>query len=361
MARSFGRRYAELETVPLKLALYGRRALAKDVGVAPEGRGSHRIALGAEAGAFTDPDGFAWSGPAQPSRDRRWPPERQGRRDFRRGWGLIPSSRLRGARSRPHDVLRATALRAAAIALALSALAAPAAPAATGGTGETVPPTTPAPARRRAGPGTKPPVEAVTIGLNPVLAGRPVPARFLGLSFEVGSLGLLAQMGEHGNLVTLLRSLGPGVLRFGGITADQNVAWSDAATPRPAWASATIGPADMRSLGRLARRSGWTVLLTVGLAHFEPQAAAREVAAAKAALGPRLVGVEIGNEPDSLGRHGYRLMPWLAQGYEEEVSEYREAIGRSSRACRSRVRTCPARARSPNGGETRSSRRTRRC
>ena len=168
--------------------------------------------------------------------------------------------------------------------------------------------------------------EAVTIGLNPALAGRPVPARFLGLSFEVGSLGLIGEMGEHGNLVTLLRSLGPGVLRFGGITADQNVAWSDAGTPRPAWASATIGPAQMRSLGRLARRSGWTVLLTVGLAHFEPEAAAREVASAKAALGRYLVGVEIGNEPDSLGRHGYRPMPWLAQGYEEDVTAYREAI-----------------------------------
>ncbi len=223
--------------------------------------------------------------------------------------------------------------RAAATALALGALAAPAAPAATGGTGETAPATTPAPAAppEPAVPAPAPapkaaPVEPVTIGLNPALAGRPVPARFLGLSFEVGSLALIGEMGEHGNLVTLLRSLGPGVLRFGGITADQNVAWSDAATPRPAWASATIGPAQMRSLGRLARRSGWTVLLTVGLAHFEPEAAAREVAAAKAALGPYLAGVEIGNEPDSLGRHGYRPMPWLAQGYEEDVSAYREAI-----------------------------------
>jgi len=216
-------------------------------------------------------------------------------------------------------------------ALTLAALAAPAAPAATGGTGEPAPTTTAPPAPVAPAPPAAAPkpaaVEAVTVGLNPVLAGRPVPARFLGLSFEVGSLGLIGEMAEHGNLVTLLRSLGPGVLRFGGITADQNVAWTDTGTPRPAWASATIGPADMRRLGRLARRSGWTVLLTVGLAHFEPQAAAREVAAAKAALGPYLVGVEVGNEPDALGRHGYRPMPWLAQGYEEDVSAYREAVG----------------------------------
>jgi hypothetical protein len=153
-----------------------------------------------------------------------------------------------------------------------------------------------------------------------------VPQRFLGLSFEAAALGQLAQYAHRGNLVGLLRSLGPGVLRFGGITADQNVAWSDAVTPRPAWASSTIGPAELRGLGVLARRSGWQILLTVGLAHYEPLAAAREVAAAHHALGPYLAAVEIGNEPNAYGNHGFRELPWIAQGYEEQVSEYREAI-----------------------------------
>ena len=76
----------------------------------------------------------------------------------------------------------------------------------------------------------------------------------------------------------------------------------------------------------LARRSGWQVLLTVGMAHYEPAAAAREVAAAHSALGPYLAAVEIGNEPNAYGSHGFRELPWIAQGYEEEVSSYREAI-----------------------------------
>ncbi len=116
------------------------------------------------------------------------------------------------------------------------------------------------------------------------------------------------------------------MLRFGGITADENVAWTDAATPRPAWASSVIGPAQLRAIGELARRSGWRILLTVGLAHYEPTAAAREVAAAHRALGPYLAAVEIGNEPNAYGSHGLRELPWIAQGYEEEVSNYREAI-----------------------------------
>ncbi|MFD8309140.1 glyoxalase [Streptomyces sp. NPDC059690] len=63
VAKSFGGKYVEFasgDDAPVKLALYKRRGLAKDVGVPEEGSGSHRIVLGGTAGAFTDPDGFAW-------------------------------------------------------------------------------------------------------------------------------------------------------------------------------------------------------------------------------------------------------------------------------------------------------------
>ncbi len=62
VAKSFGRKYVEFATPssPVKLALYGRHALAKDAGVAADGTGSHRLMIGSDAGPFTDPDGFAW-------------------------------------------------------------------------------------------------------------------------------------------------------------------------------------------------------------------------------------------------------------------------------------------------------------
>ncbi|HEY5985963.1 MAG TPA: glyoxalase [Streptosporangiaceae bacterium] len=62
VAKSFGRKYVEFATAssPVKLALYGRRALARDAGVSPDGTGSHRIVIGSDAGPFTDPDGFTW-------------------------------------------------------------------------------------------------------------------------------------------------------------------------------------------------------------------------------------------------------------------------------------------------------------
>ncbi|MGZ6692304.1 MAG: glyoxalase [Solirubrobacteraceae bacterium] len=60
VAKSFGRKYVQFDTGDVKLALYGRRALAKDAGVSQDGTGSHRIVIGGDAGSFTDPDGFAW-------------------------------------------------------------------------------------------------------------------------------------------------------------------------------------------------------------------------------------------------------------------------------------------------------------
>jgi predicted lactoylglutathione lyase len=60
--KSFGSKYVEFDAAgsPLKLALYGRPALAKDAGVDARGTGSHRIVLGGDATAVTDADGFVW-------------------------------------------------------------------------------------------------------------------------------------------------------------------------------------------------------------------------------------------------------------------------------------------------------------
>jgi predicted lactoylglutathione lyase len=70
VAKSFGRVYVEFEapSSPVTLALYRRRALAKDAGVPPEGTGSHRITIGGGSQPFTDPDGFGWEGASLLSR-----------------------------------------------------------------------------------------------------------------------------------------------------------------------------------------------------------------------------------------------------------------------------------------------------
>ena len=62
VGKSFGK-YVEFATPgsPIGFGLYGRKALAKDAGVAAEGSGSHRLSVSGSAGAFADPDGFEWN------------------------------------------------------------------------------------------------------------------------------------------------------------------------------------------------------------------------------------------------------------------------------------------------------------
>ena len=61
VAKSYGRKYVEFDASgAVTLALYGRKAAAKDAGVPAEGSGSHRLAIGAAVDGFVDPDGFEW-------------------------------------------------------------------------------------------------------------------------------------------------------------------------------------------------------------------------------------------------------------------------------------------------------------
>ena len=170
------------------------------------------------------------------------------------------------------------------------------------------------------------PAPSVTVSLDIAHPGPPVPQDFLGLSFEMSSLPQIARYGGRGDFVTMLRSLGTGVLRFGGVSADTRIAWTDAQTPRPAWASGVVDADDFRQLAGLAAQSGWQIVLTLGIAHFEPRAAAREAAAAQAALGPSLVAFELGNEPNSYALHGMREEPWGLDQYNAQVAEYRAGI-----------------------------------
>jgi hypothetical protein len=177
-------------------------------------------------------------------------------------------------------------------------------------------------------PSGAPDAVAVSVAIDARHPGPPVPQSFNGLSFELTSLPQIARLWHSGDLVTLLRSLGPGVLRFGGASADTRIAWTDPATRLPPWASAGLQAGDLRELKRLADRSGWRVLLTIGLAHFDARAAAREAAAAKAALGGSLAGFELGNEPNSYGEHGLRTLPWRFPQYVGEARAYWRAIAK---------------------------------
>ncbi len=154
-----------------------------------------------------------------------------------------------------------------------------------------------------------------------------VPSDFLGLSFEVKHLALTGSYASRGDLPGLLRSLSGGLVRFGGVTADTQVAWVGDSGPLPPWATTGLGPADFTGVARLARETGWRVQLALNLGHYDPQAAASEAGAAYAALGDNLAGVQFGNEPDALLRPDHlRSDPWTYAQYAPQAGAYQAAV-----------------------------------
>jgi hypothetical protein len=176
----------------------------------------------------------------------------------------------------------------------------------------------------------EPPAVPVSVWIDTRHRGAPVPRSFLGLSLELSSLGRVARYAQRGDFVTLLRSLGHGVIRFGGVSADTRVAWTDRVTPRPSWASGVLEVGELRRLRTLAIRSGWRILLTIGLAHYDVRTAAREAKAAKAALGGSLAALELGNEPNAYVQHGLRPASWTLSQYSSQVAAYRRAIAKAA-------------------------------
>ncbi len=108
------------------------------------------------------------------------------------------------------------------------------------------------PAKHRRIPLKDRPIE-VAVSTEGSEAGAPVPQDFLGLSFEVGSLAQIGAYAGEGDLVSMLRSLGTGVLRFGGVTADEQIAWREGGAPRPSWA---LGSLEAGNLARARQRGG---------------------------------------------------------------------------------------------------------
>jgi hypothetical protein len=152
--------------------------------------------------------------------------------------------------------------------------------------------------------------------------------------FVSGAVGLSMESWElkghfsskHYRVVRLMRLLGPSILRIGGNSVDLSW-WTSSGEPPPAWATSTVTPADLRALQRLLTATGWRVLLGVNLGHFEPARVADEASYARKILGPRLLGIEIGNEPDDFGkRPKLRPSTYGVAEYVREADAYRQAL-----------------------------------
>jgi hypothetical protein len=158
---------------------------------------------------------------------------------------------------------------------------------------------------------------------------RPEPAsatrlgeRFVGISFEKN---LLAQPPlTSGNLAQYLKTLGPGVLRFGGNQVDKTF-WTSTGEKPPAWAQTTVTPADIERLATLVKASGWQVLYGSNLKHKDPARVADEVTHVKRILGEALIGIEVGNEPNYYAKE---IAGYSPAQYHADYELYRETLAK---------------------------------
>jgi hypothetical protein len=171
--------------------------------------------------------------------------------------------------------------------------------------------------------------------LDPTRVGGFFAPGAVGLSIEMSELATRDVSASHQSLVELMRLLGPAVLRLGGDSVDHSW-WTSANEPAPAWATSTITPADLVTLRELLTATGWRAILGVDLGHFAPKRAANEARFAKQILGPRLLGIEIGNEPNGYGTPLIRLRgrSYGVQTYLKEVTIYAAAIARADPGAR---------------------------
>lgn len=151
--------------------------------------------------------------------------------------------------------------------------------------------------------------DALTVGIGGAGTGTQYTAAGAGISFEATDLADDRLSAENPDLVRILKQLDQPTLRFGGNSVDRRLFFTDSQETAPQdWPLrsgeriTTVTPEDLARLAELAQATDAHVILSVNLADGDPERAASMVGHAHTALGDRLVGVMIGNEPN-----GYAL------------------------------------------------------
>ncbi len=161
---------------------------------------------------------------------------------------------------------------------------------------------------------------AITASIGPDFAG-------FSLEKETISSGLLSS--SNSNAVGLYKRLGPSLLRLGGDSVDKCI-WMPNG---PGKIKGQVAPSDIDSLAGFCKATSWKCLYGVNLGGASrnattPALAASEVAYAARQLGTLLLGIEIGNEPDSFGQtnHAFAKQDWSLERYIALWNSFRSAI-----------------------------------
>ncbi len=143
------------------------------------------------------------------------------------------------------------------------------------------------------GAGAAPTTVNATVSFSPTNKGLPLNPAFGGLSYEKLEIANGFFTSNNVPLVKLFSMIGPAVLRIGGGTVDQTC-WGGLSNTVPI----TTAEVDTFAGFIKALPTNWSVIYGINLLSNTPPNCAAEATYVANALGPRLLGFEIGNEPE---------------------------------------------------------------
>jgi hypothetical protein len=162
-----------------------------------------------------------------------------------------------------------------------------------------------------------------------------VPADFMGLSYESGQLAYPDFFSPDNKvLIQMFRTLSPaGVLRLGG-NLSEFTAWSDSEPATPPEAGGLVGPdpghreprtftitpKSIRNLQGFLSAAGWRCIYGLNLGGGTVEQAVAEGTFVAKTLGPQLICVQFGNEPDLFKHRDQGNKPWT---YEEFIAKWK--------------------------------------
>ena len=163
-------------------------------------------------------------------------------------------------------------------------------------------------------------VEA-TVNFSPTNAGLVLNPAFCGLSYEKSEMQGSLFVSNDTSMVSMFSQIAPAVLRIGGNSVNRTC-WNGLSNSPPI----TAAEVDAFAGFVKALPTNWSVIYGINMATNTPANCAAEAAYVANALGPRLLGFEIGNEPDLYYNNTIRPSNYTFANFVAEWQIYAAAI-----------------------------------
>lgn len=160
---------------------------------------------------------------------------------------------------------------------------------------------------------------AATVSFSLTNAGLPLNSAFCGLSYDKSLLTGPLFTTADASMTQTLGQISPAVLRVGADSVD-TTCWNGLGGLTP------ITPAEVDAFASFVKAlpGNWRVIYGINMSVNTPQNCAAEAAYAANALGSKLLGFEIGNEPDEYLNNGIRATNYT---YAQFLSQWQALAG----------------------------------